>query len=228
MMEVALVGANNPETGRVLNALQKAGQAPHVVGFIDNDPAKRDQQFLGYRILGGIDVVPSLVQSGVHFVNLITRDCLTRWQTSRDIAALGGRFSNLVHPGVSLDMVSLGVGNYIQEGVIVQAEVEIGHNSSIHMGSLVGHESKIGHSTFIAHGCNVSGCVSMGDGVFVGTGVTILPRLNIGRWAVLGAGAVVIRDVPPHSVVVGTPGRVIKQAEPHHASGDIFEGSPPS
>jgi acetyltransferase-like isoleucine patch superfamily enzyme len=46
---------------------------------------------------------------------------------------------------------------------------------------------------------------------WIGANVFILPRVTIGRHAVVGANSVVNRDVPPHSVAVGVPARVIKK-----------------
>ena len=93
---------------------------------------------------------------------------------------------------------------------------------SIHMGSLIGHESTIGNSVFIAHGCNISGLVRIEDGAFVGTGVTIIPRLTVGHFSFIGAGTVIIRDVPPYSVVVGNPGRIIKKVATDYKGGNII------
>lgn len=46
---------------------------------------------------------------------------------------------------------------------------------------------------------------------WIGANVFILPRVTIGRHAVVGANSVVNRDVPPYSVAVGAPARVIKR-----------------
>ena len=42
-------------------------------------------------------------------------------------------------------------------------------------------------------------------------GVTVLPGVTIGEGSVIGAGSVVTRDIPPHSLAVGNPCRVIKK-----------------
>jgi sugar O-acyltransferase (sialic acid O-acetyltransferase NeuD family) len=219
-MALVFIGANNPETIRVINAVKK--QTPlDILGFIDNDPAKKGIKFFGYNVIGGFDILSDLIKDHF-FVNLITRDCITRFETSKYVAERGGRFINFIHPNVNLEMVGIGVGNYFQESVIIQAGVSIGNNSSIHMGSLIGHESKIGNSVFIAHGCNISGLVEIEDGVFIGTGATILPRIKIGKWSIIGAGTVITKNVPEYSVVAGVPGREIRQLEHKHTSGDIF------
>lgn len=52
--------------------------------------------------------------------------------------------------------------------------------------------------------------VIINKGVWVGAGAIILPGVTIGEYSVVGAGAVVIRDVPPHSMVAGVPAKVVR------------------
>jgi sugar O-acyltransferase (sialic acid O-acetyltransferase NeuD family) len=222
-MSVVFLGAANPETIRMIRAVQAVDPTFSAAGFIDNDVRKAGTQFFGYPVLGGFEVIEELQAQGHRFVNLITGSTRVRYETSREMAARGCQFVNFIHPSVDLAMVELGVGNYVQEAVVLQAAVAIGDNSSIHMGSLIGHESIIGNSVFIAHGCRVSGSVTVGDGTFLGTSSVVLPRLAIGKWATVGAGAVVTRDVPDYATVVGVPARVIRVDDaPTHESGAIF------
>ena len=158
----------------------------------------------------------------VGFVNLITGNMVDRYETSKEIAASGGHLINFIHSSVELTMSLWGRGNYVQEGVIVQAGVIIGDNSSMHIGTLIGHESIIGNTVFIAHGVSVSGCCEIGDGTFIGTNATILPRIKIGKWVVVGAGSVVTHNVPDYAVVVGNPARIIKHNEVKYSDGRIY------
>lgn len=208
-MNVVFIGAANPETIRMIRAIQ-ACQDLVAVAFLDNDEKKWGKTFHGIPIRGGVERAGEFIELGHRFVNLITGDLISRFTISRDIVQKGGILENFIHPTVNLEMVDVGVGNYIQEGVVLQAGVEIGDNSSIHMGSLIGHETRIGHSTFIAHAVSVSGCCSIGDGCFIGTNATVLPRVSIGNWAIIGAGSVITKDVGARSVVVGNPGRFIR------------------
>jgi sugar O-acyltransferase (sialic acid O-acetyltransferase NeuD family) len=219
-LKVYLLGANNPEAVRMIGALRRA--LPNTeFAFLDNDPAKAGVLFFGIPVLGGVDRVPELNGPDVRFVNLITRDTVTRCDTTRQLVEAGATLTNFIHPSVDLTMVALGSGVYLQDGVMLQAQVHIGDNSSVSTGCVVGHESRIGQSAFLAPSVSIAGCVDVGDGVFLGINSTVLPRLKVGRWATIGAGAVVTRDVPDYAVVVGNPARVIKFLPPVHSHGRI-------
>ena len=87
----------------------------------------------------------------------------------------------------------------------------------------------IGHCALIGPGCNIictnhvldaderlkgGFCdkpVVIGDKTWLGANVTVLPGVTIGEGAVIGAGSVVTKDIPPYTVAVGNPCRVIKQ-----------------
>ena len=49
------------------------------------------------------------------------------------------------------------------------------------------------------------------DDVWIGSNTMIMSGVSVGVGAVIGAGAVVTKDVPPYSVVVGVPARVVRQ-----------------
>lgn len=51
-------------------------------------------------------------------------------------------------------------------------------------------------------------------GCCIGAGAILLPGVRVGEFAVVGAGAVVTEDVPPCSVVAGSPAKIIRRFEP--------------
>jgi sugar O-acyltransferase (sialic acid O-acetyltransferase NeuD family) len=218
-MKIYFLGAANPETIRMIRAVQRSTPDIEFVGFLDNDHHKKNTDFFGFPVIGGIELVRNLACPDVYFVNLITGNTKTRYETTRAILEAGGKLTNFIHPSIDLTMCKLGVGIYLQEAVVIQAGVEIGDNSCIHMGALIGHETIIGSSVFIAHAVSVSGCCQIGDGTFIGTNATILPRIKVGSWVTIGAGTVITKDVPNYAVVVGNPGRIIKfNDNPHNGA----------
>lgn len=55
------------------------------------------------------------------------------------------------------------------------------------------------------------GVIIIEDDVWIGMDVKILSGVRIGKGAVIGTGAVVAKDIPPYSIVVGNPARVVKK-----------------
>ncbi|UCH36787.1 MAG: hypothetical protein JSV65_14285 [Armatimonadota bacterium] len=56
--------------------------------------------------------------------------------------------------------------------------------------------------------------IVIGDHVWIGTCAFIREGVTIGDHAVIGANAVVTKDVPPYTVVAGTPARVLRTLDP--------------
>lgn len=59
----------------------------------------------------------------------------------------------------------------------------------------------------------VPAAVVIGKNAWIGAGATILPGVTVGENSVVAAGALVNRDVPPNTVVVGVPAKVVKMIE---------------
>jgi len=54
------------------------------------------------------------------------------------------------------------------------------------------------------------GPVIIDKNVWIGDKVTILPNVHIGEGCIIAANAVVVKDIPPYSIVAGIPGKIIK------------------
>lgn len=93
----------------------------------------------------------------------------------------------------------------------------------------IGNGCLLGRDTFItdnSHGKNITleeldispherdiyskGTVIIGDNVWTGKNVCIMPNVKIGSGAIIGANSVVTHNIPPYSVAVGSPAKVIK------------------
>jgi maltose O-acetyltransferase len=88
----------------------------------------------------------------------------------------------------------------------------------------IGDDTTLGPNvTILAHdaapklrtGYSVIGAVHVGNRVFIGANATILPGVTIGDDVIVGAGSVVPRDVPPGTVVAGSPAAVVGSTEDH-------------
>jgi acetyltransferase-like isoleucine patch superfamily enzyme len=112
----------------------------------------------------------------------------------------------------------------VWSGSVIDYGCHIGHRVKIHTNCYIAQFSVLADDVFLAPGVSLAndihpGCAfsarcmrgpTLEQGVQVGVNVTILPYVRVGAYSLLGAGAVVTADVPPRSVVVGNPGRVIR------------------
>jgi sugar O-acyltransferase (sialic acid O-acetyltransferase NeuD family) len=104
-------------------------------------------------------------------------------------------------------------GAYVNAGVIVGAKAHIGCFANVNRAASIGHHTVVGDFAHVGPGATLAGEITIGAGAFIGAGSVVLPRLTIGEGAIVGAGAVVTNDVPPFTVVVGSPAKVLKTVE---------------
>lgn len=113
---------------------------------------------------------------------------------------LGPRAS--VWPGVVLrgDQGAIVIG----EETNIQ-DLTVGHATGDLSTTTIGRRVTVGHRV-ILHGCTVE------DDCLIGMGSILLDNCHIGPWCLIGAGAVVPvgRRIPPRSLVLGAPGRVVR------------------
>jgi len=69
---------------------------------------------------------------------------------------------------------------------------------------------------YISTGVNADSEIHIGANCFFGYGAMVLGSVSVGYGSVIGAGCIVLKDVPPLSVVIGNPGRVIKRYSFRH------------
>ena len=96
------------------------------------------------------------------------------------------------------------------------------------MGVVIGETAEVGENVTLLQGVTLGGTSlkrekrhpTLGDHVVVGTGAAVIGAITIGAGSRIGAGSVVVRDVPPNSVVVGVPGKVTYR-DGQRVTGDI-------
>jgi len=90
------------------------------------------------------------------------------------------------------------------------------------MGVVIGETTVVGEEVTLYQGVSLGGTgkekgqkrhPTLGSHVLVGAGAKILGNVTIGEGVRVGSNAVVLRSIPPHSTVVGIPGRVVRTKE---------------
>jgi carbonic anhydrase/acetyltransferase-like protein (isoleucine patch superfamily) len=94
--------------------------------------------------------------------------------------------------------------------IVVGNRTNIQENAVIHVDP--GFPTTIGHDCIIGHGAIVHGA-TLGNHVLVGMQATVLNGAKIGNYCIIGAHALVTEGtvIPDYSVVMGAPGKVVKQ-----------------
>ncbi len=93
------------------------------------------------------------------------------------------------------------------QGTVISQHVAIGRNVTVFHGVTLGWGEKI-----LQDGSRVNGGTPViEDEVWIGPHAIVAGPVTVGRGSRIGAGALVVRDVPPHSIVVGNPGHVVKR-----------------
>ncbi len=140
-------------------------------------------------------------------------------------------FASVLEYAVVEDHVDIGPFGHLRKGAHLAEGVHMGNfgevkNSYLGRGVKMGHFSYIGDATIaeevnIGAGtitCNYDGerkhPTKIGAHAFIGSDTMLVAPLEIGEGARTGAGAVVTKDIPPYSLAVGVPARVIRKLQP--------------
>ena len=98
--------------------------------------------------------------------------------------------------------------SFICEGVTLEDEVFVGHNVTFINDLYPRSTNKDGQLKTEADWECITTLVK--KGAAIGSSATLLCGITVGEYAIVGAGSVVTKDVPPYSIVVGNPAKVLK------------------
>lgn len=147
-------------------------------------------------------------------------------------------WSSVIHWNARMDVVPfnkfcLGKRSVIESFSCVNnavGDVVVGERSRVGLNNTVIGPVTIGNDVNIAQGVVVTGLnhgfsdkgkliaeqpvetalVQIDDDVWIGANCVITPGVHIGSHCVIGAGSIVTHDIPPHSLAIGTPAKVVK------------------
>jgi len=132
--------------------------------------------------------------------------------------------------------------SHIQTGAIIGEDCSIGQNVNIGNNVKIGNSVKIQNNVSIYEGVELEDFVFCGPSMVftniklprsefpqrgkefyaktlvkksasIGANATIVCGVTIGEYALVGSGAVVTKDVPPYSLVIGNPGRIVGKVD---------------
>ena len=125
--------------------------------------------------------------------------------------------------------VTLGSNVNLWHGAALRADaapVTVGANTNIQENAVIhedpGHPVSIGRNVTVGHGAIIHGC-TVEDGCLIGMGAILLNGCVIGKGSLIAAGALVLQGqtIPPASLVVGSPGRVLRSLSGEELAGNL-------
>jgi len=210
-----LVAGASRHAKEVLDILYRQNQVADLRFFDDVNVHGPNLFFERFPIVHSIDDLPPIFKTDNRFI-LGLGGAHARAVVAKKLVKAGGSLHPLIAESARMGHfeVTLGAGVNLMEFVLISSSVVIGEGSLVNAFAAIHHDVTVGSYCEISPRATLLGGASVGDFCSVGSGATILPNIKVGRNVVIGAGSVITHDIPDNCVVVGVPGRVIKEISP--------------
>lgn len=128
---------------------------------------------------------------------------------------------------VLIGKIKLSAGSNIWFGAVLRGDnelISVGENTNIQENCVLhtdpGFPLTIGTACTIGHKAMLHGC-TIGENTLIGMNATVLNGARIGKNCLIGAGALIPegKDIPDNSMVVGMPGKIIRELDDAAVSG---------
>lgn len=121
------------------------------------------------------------------------------------------RLVSLISPSAFVSgSAQIGKGSVIYPNCFVGHNSILGKRTFILSNSIINHDDHLDDDVIVCSGVSIAGFVNIGTGCYLGQACNIKEYLSIGKNSLIGMGSVVLRDVPPNSVMVGNPAQRLR------------------
>lgn len=204
---LVIVGAGG--LGReVASLIETQPDSPwRLLGFVDDRAP--DKTIEGWPVLGVIEDIYRMQPTP--WAAIAIADSKIRQRLFLEFKQNNIPIATLVHPSATLSRhVVIGEGSIICADAIITTNVTLGRACIVNPGDFIGHDTVLKDWVSLMPRVAVAGEVVLGEGAYLGINSCVINRTAVGEWSVIGAGATVAKAIPPHSLAVGVPARVIK------------------
>lgn len=178
-----------------------------VSAFTVDDEYVRETTFCGLPVIP-FSELPTRCPASTHDIFVaISYSKLNAIRREKYLAckALGYKLASYISPRASVfPNTRIGDNCFLFEDNTVQPFVTIGNNVTLWSGNHIGHHSTIEDHCFIASHVVVSGGVIIRESCFIGVNATLRDHITIGERSIIGAGTLILGDVEPEGVYIGT------------------------
>jgi NDP-sugar pyrophosphorylase family protein len=194
-------GVHAAEMVEIVERINHTRATWNLLGFVTPDTPVGDAELNGYPVLGSLEWLAR------HTDNQFVPD--NQWPAGLILPP--GRLASLVDPATFVSRTAgIGDGSVIYPNCFIGLGAKIGQRFFCLSGSVVNHHCVIEERVVAASGVTLAGSVHVEADCYLGQGCSVRQYVRIGRGSLIGMGAVVVKDVPPNSVMVGNPARRIR------------------
>ncbi len=206
MEDLIIIGTGNSDIVRLIEDINLEKKRFNLIGFLEKDAERVGTDVLGYPVIGNDDLLFNELKD-VSVVNNVFGNSSTRQNVCNQLHHKYNiqKFPNLIHPTVSTNHISFGIGNIIYEYVSLATKVQIGDFNLIFPLASIAHEAKIGSIVLLAPGATIGSRTVIGNRVMVGYNAVINMGKKVCDDGFVGAGAVVIDSISEPERVFGNP-----------------------
>ena len=130
----------------------------------------------------------------------------------KDIVIPRDRIVSLIDPSAFVHPTArIGAGCVIYPNCFIGCGASLGERVFMLAGAVINHDDVLEDRVTVCTNVSLAGYVHVEADCYLGQACTVRQRLRIGRGSLLGMGCVVVSNVPPESVMVGNPARLLRK-----------------
>lgn len=194
-------GVHAAEMAEMVGRINRDSPRWNLLGYITMDNAWKEEMYNGYPVLGTRDILEQYPDA-----------CLVpdnEWAHFEHIPH--DRLISLVDPQAFVSQTA-----HIGKGCVIYPNCYIGLHAILDdyvfclHACTINHDVRIGKRSVLASQVTLAGSVEVESHCYLGQSCSIRQFIKVGAGSLIGMGSVVVKDVPPGSVMAGNPARVFR------------------